>query len=96
MSRRPHLARQPCHRPPRIRIHRQKVDDVGPVVAPPIAVAERQRDDRIAGGLLVDQDAAEVVARFRIERLEDGAEVGHSSAYFRGRFNASRAASTDA
>jgi hypothetical protein len=43
-----------------------------------------------------DQDAAEVVARFRIERLEDGAEVGHSFDHGLGRFKASRAASTDA
>jgi len=40
---------------------RQEVDDVGPVVASPIAVAE-MRGDRITVGLVVDQDATETVS----------------------------------
>ena len=41
-------------------------------------------------------DPAERVACIRIEGLEDDAEGGLSFAHVRGRFNASRAASTDA
>jgi hypothetical protein len=82
--------------PPSIWIHRQHVDDVGPVVALSVAVAEELRGDRVAVSLVVDQNSAERVACIRMEGLEDDAEGGLSSAYVRGRFNASRAASTDA
>jgi hypothetical protein len=44
----------------------------------------------------VDQNSAERVAGKRVEGLEDDAEGGLSFAHVRGRFNASRAASTDA
>ena len=54
------------------------------------------RGDRVTVGLVVNQDAAEGVAGEWVEHLEDGAEVGLSFAHVRGRFNASRAASTDA
>ena len=75
---------------------RQHVDDVGPVVAPPAAVPEQLRSDRVVVGLVVDQNSAERVAGKRVEGLEDDAEGGLSFAHVRGRFNASRAASTDA
>jgi len=63
---------------------------------PRSSVAEKARGDRVAVGLVVDQHPAERVACIRIEGLEDDAEVGLSFAHVRGRFNASRAASTDA
>jgi hypothetical protein len=77
-------------------MHRQHVDDVCPVVAMSVAVAEQLRGDRVTVGLVSDQDSAERGACIRIEGLEDGAEGGFSFAHVRGRFNASRAASTDA
>jgi hypothetical protein len=43
-------------------MHRQDVDDVGPVVAMSVPVSEQLRGDRVPVGLVVDQDAAEVVA----------------------------------
>ena len=61
-----------------------------------VAVAEQLRGDPVTVGLVVDQNAAEGVAGEWVEHLEDGAEVSLSFAHVRGRFNASRAASTDA
>jgi hypothetical protein len=56
-------------------MHRQHVDDVGPVVAMSVAVAEQVRGDRVSVGLVVDQDAAEGVASLPAELLEKFAEV---------------------
>jgi len=39
------LAQQPNHSLPRTRIHREHVDDVGPVVAISVAVAKQVRGD---------------------------------------------------
>ena len=39
-------------------MHRHHVDDVGPVVAPVVAVAEQLRGERVAVGLVVDQHVA--------------------------------------
>jgi hypothetical protein len=41
-------------------MRRQHVDDVGPVVASLVSVAEQLRGDRVAVGLVVNQGAAEV------------------------------------
>jgi hypothetical protein len=76
MSRRPDLARQPCHPLPCFRIHRQEVDDVHPVLTVPVAVAHQGRRDRVAVGLVVDQGAAEVVAGEWVEGLEGSFERG--------------------
>ena len=69
------LAEHPHDLPPRIRIHRQHVDDDGPVVAPLVAVAEQLRGDRVTVVLVVDQDAAEGVAGESVEHLENGSEL---------------------
>jgi hypothetical protein len=58
-------------------MHRQHVDDVGPVVALFVAVAEQLGSDRVAVGLVMDQDTTEPVASSGVEHLEDGAEVAH-------------------
>jgi hypothetical protein len=55
-------------------MHRQYVDDVRPIVASLVVVAEQLRGDRVAIGLDVNQSAAEVVASPRVERLERGLE----------------------
>src|SRR5436190_16407696 len=70
------LREQPDDLPSRIRVHRQEVDDVGPVVASLVAVAHQARGDRVAVGLIADQDAAEVVASLRIWGREERTEVG--------------------
>src|SRR5262249_17340065 len=41
----------PCHLSPRIRIHREELDDVGAALAVLMAVAQHHREDRVAGGL---------------------------------------------
>jgi hypothetical protein len=46
--------------PPLLRMRRQHVLDVGPVVASLVSVAEPLRGDRVAVGLVVNQGAAEV------------------------------------
>jgi hypothetical protein len=57
-------------------MHRQHVDDVGPVVAVLVAVAEQLRGNRVTVVLVVDQDATEGVAGEWVERFEEGAEFG--------------------
>jgi len=57
-----HLPEHPHDPSPRLRMHRQHVDDVGPVVAPAVAVPNQLRGDRVAVDLVVDQDAAKCVA----------------------------------
>jgi hypothetical protein len=53
-------------------MHRQEVDDVGPVVATLVAVAEQVRGDCVTVGLVVDQDAAEGVAGEWVKRFKQG------------------------
>lgn len=58
-----------------MRLVEQHVDDVGPVVASVIVVAEQLGGDRVAVGLVADQNAAEVDAGARVEGLEERAKV---------------------
>jgi hypothetical protein len=58
------LAQHPHDLLPRIRVHRQEIDDVGPVLPVLVAVAHQVRGDRVTVGLVADQDAAEVVRAF--------------------------------
>jgi hypothetical protein len=51
-------------------MHRQHVDDVGPVVAMSVAVAEQLSGDRVTVVLAVDQNAAEAIAGERVECSE--------------------------
>src|SRR5512132_1460064 len=64
------LSEQPNHLLPRLRIHRQHVDDVGPIVASPLAGAEQVRGDRVAVGLVVDLDAAGSIADLAVKGRE--------------------------
>ena len=43
-------------------MHRQQIDDVGPLVASFVTVEEQLRGDRVAVGLVVHQEVAEVFA----------------------------------
>jgi hypothetical protein len=61
-----HLAQSPHHNAPSIRIH-QQVDDVGPALAVPIAVTHQHRGDRVAVGVVTDQDVAQVLASRWVE-----------------------------
>jgi hypothetical protein len=55
--------------------HQMSCPATGPT--PPVRRSAREsRGDRVAVGLVVNQNAAEVVAGIRTEALEDGAEVG--------------------
>jgi hypothetical protein len=56
---RPGSPEQPRLLPPCLRMHRQHVDDVGPVVAKSVAVAEQLRGVRVTVGLVVDHDPAD-------------------------------------
>jgi hypothetical protein len=49
-------------------MQRQHVDDVGPVVASLIAVAQQLRGDPVAVGLVLDQGATEQLATSRFDR----------------------------
>jgi len=57
-------------------MHRQHVEDVGPVVTVLVAVTHQAGGDRVAVGLVVDQHVSEVVAGPQVEGFEEGAEVG--------------------
>ncbi len=57
-------------------MHRQHVDDVGPVVTSLVTVAEQSRGDRVGVGPVSDQHAAEVVAGLGVEGREQAAEIG--------------------
>jgi hypothetical protein len=48
---------------------------IGPVLAVLVAIAHQAGGDRVPVGLVADQDATEVLASFRVERLEDGPET---------------------
>jgi hypothetical protein len=56
-------------------MNRQHVDDVGPVVAMSVAVAEQPRGDRVTVALVADQNAAEGVAGEWVEPFEERSEV---------------------
>src|SRR5438132_4584940 len=57
-------------------MHRKHVDDVGPVVAPLVAVAHQLGGDRVAVGLVADENVAEVIAEGRAQSHQERAEVG--------------------
>ena len=57
-------------------MHRQHVDDVGPVVAMSVALTEQLRGDRFTVCLVLDQNAADGVAGEWVEHLENGAKAG--------------------
>jgi hypothetical protein len=57
------LPEQSHHLPSSVRPHRQEVDDVGSNLAVLVAVAHQARGDRVAIGLVTDQDVAEVRTR---------------------------------
>ena len=57
-------------------MHRQELDDVGSVVAGLVSVAEQFRSDRVAVGLVADQDAADSVAGLRVQCFEQRSKVG--------------------
>ena len=77
------LAKHPHDPPARLGIHRQHVDDVGPVVASLVAIAEQLRGDLIAVGLVADQDAAEAVAAFGLSvRIRARSSASSSSTCF--------------
>jgi hypothetical protein len=63
--RRVHLHEHPHDPPSSIRVPRQEVDDARPVIAGLVAVARQPGRDRVAVGLVTDQDAAEVGASLR-------------------------------
>ena len=50
--------------PPLLRMHRQHVDDVGPMVAPPVAVPQQARGNRVAVGLVAVGVALETMKQF--------------------------------
>jgi hypothetical protein len=54
----------------------QHVDDVGPVVTALVTVSHQARGDRVALGLVADQDPAERVACLEVELFEDSREFG--------------------
>jgi hypothetical protein len=60
-------------------MHGEHVDDVGPIAASLVAVAEQLRGDRIPVGLVVDQDAAEMFASLRVERFRGASEGPQTS-----------------
>jgi hypothetical protein len=69
------LTKRPHFSSPRVRIYRQQVDDVRPAL-PVLIVAQQLRGDRIAVGVLADQDSGQLAAGLRVECREQSAEVG--------------------
>jgi hypothetical protein len=57
------LPEQLHHLPSSVRPHRQEVDDLGSILTVLVAVAHPARGDRVAVGLVTDQDVAEVRTR---------------------------------
>jgi integrase len=57
-------------------MHGQDIDDVGPIVASPIAMAHQLRGDRLAVGLVSNQHVAEVFASRGVQGPEQVPEVG--------------------
>jgi hypothetical protein len=56
-------------------MHRQHVDDVRPIVASTVAVAEQLRGDSVAVGLVVNQDAPKSVASLWTEPPQEEAKT---------------------
>jgi hypothetical protein len=57
------LSEQPHHLATDFRVHRGRVDHVGPAVAVGIAVSQQLGGDLVAVGLVEDQEAAQLVPR---------------------------------
>jgi len=51
-------------------MHRQRVDDVGPIVASLVAVAHEAGGDRVAVGLFPAEDVAKMSTSRRIQGVE--------------------------
>jgi hypothetical protein len=64
------ITEHPYDPPPRMRVHRQEVDDVGPALAVLVRGSTSLRGDRVAVGLVTDPSASEVVPGLRVERHE--------------------------
>ena len=69
------LTKHPRYLPPLLRMHRQHVDDGGPVVAMSVAVAEELRGDCVGGRPVSDEDVAKVFVGSRTQCGEQDAEV---------------------
>ena len=62
-----------------VEVHRQEVDHVGPALPFLVLVAHQLHRDRVAVGVVADQDAAEVVASFRVRECGVGSANRHIS-----------------
>jgi hypothetical protein len=62
---------------PGIWIHRQQIDDVGPVLPVLVAIAHHVHGDRVAVGIVADQSAADVCPSRLAESRDQGPTIPH-------------------